>query len=407
MIKNTYTVLVLFICIFALHTRAYAEDICAKEGAKPQENIFESIKKYHNSRTYILDGEKYTRDRLIMDFMNAAYSRHILKQQHILSNKNHWFFGFFDAATPEKLGKQLKRHPEQFSEYIFRRQGRPKFAVLNRWKKDMRVGLELNDISDQGHHKKLLLEMSPHIQSLSEAISPLSGRKIVFIGEVNDCLADVDICISITDAFSEDNRFKAFKNKETGHYVPISDQGFYSLENFFSDAVQFTPTSKSQVRGYFISDNQNNINFAACQIWPYMDTGMMKALMTECMLRSMGLSDLVLGSNSSALRAWNKAYDAHVSIDFMYGEEQNNLEILLLKSASAEEADDILAKWKKKQEDEKFLAKMKDVKLPELLSDYDRQMLKLLYCSEISAGQDAYQVIHTLYNSGACFFKSL
>lgn len=413
--KNVFffSLVIIAFCMCWGERCAYAENAYADEypnGSKKR--TLDDIKTYYDSHVYNLDGTRYTRDQIIIDFTHAAYPRYIWKQNNLfISSNNGWFLNSFKTHPSEQKRLILEKYPSRFSSYVFRPQGRPKFSSLNRWNRDMKLGLDLSGLDSSEQKDKIFNTIGPHIQDISNKLSSSIGRSINFVGSAKGCLSGIDICISFTDSFSNNNRFKSFGTKHgientlSGASLKSADISYHKIEAFLSDAVEFTPASRGQVRGYFIPDHQNNIDFSACQIWPYMDDDLMKSLVTECMVRSLGLPDLSVHSSYSILSNWNIRHDNSPYSGHVDSESEDALVKRLIEKPSKETLEEIQSEIESNRSKTIFVHKDPDIKVPTSISDYDVMMLRLLYCEDISPGVDVYQTISILYNSDRCFKK--
>jgi len=413
--KNAFlfSFVIVAFCMFFSASRAYAENAYADQDQNESRKFaLDDMKTYYDSHVYNLDGTRYTRDQIIIDFTNSSYSRYIWKQHKLFIKRNNgWFLTSFKTHPSESVRLMLEKYPSRFSSYVFRPQGRPKFSSMNRWNRDITLGLDLSDIHFNEQRDVISSTITPHIQAISRELSASIGKNINFVGISKSCLSDIDICISFTDSFSNNNRFKSFgtqrgiNNALSSTPLKSTDINYHKIEAFLSDAVEFTPTSRGQVRGYFIPDHRNNIDFASCQIWPYMDDDLMKSLVTECMVRSLGLPELVTNSSSSILRSWNRVHDESLHLESIDGESENILGKRLLESPSKETFEAIRSELESQRYNDRFVHSEIRMNAPTRLSEYDMMMLKVLYCSDLSSGNDAYQTISILYNSDRCLKK--
>lgn len=352
-------------------------------------------------RPHDIDGITYRSEQLIADFLSIAYSVHLPVMESLYPRQSGHGYGRLMPSFRTPLQKDVSNlaavFPERFGEFLLRQKGRPKFAVLNKWNRDIRIGLNFVSAHSDEERKSIEQELGGHIETVAREIAGDTGLKMQFRGQVEDCAGDIDICITVSGDFSFNNPFKVFLAIEAINPMHSHGQKFYRLENYISDAVVFTPLSKAQVRGYFISDGRNNIEFAACQMWSYLDTDLMKALTTECLLRAMGLPGTARSKNLASLDAWNGFYNPHVQ----------GLEDTL---SSRELFDDLLPEGfageaglqRQRQRAQAFVRRPQEVFIPYRPTAYDRKMLKILYCNKLSAGEDGHKVVETLYNTNDC-----
>lgn len=89
-----------------------------------------------------------------------------------------------------------------------------------------------------------------------------------------------------------------------------------NLERHIVNKTAFTPGLNSQVRGYFISNDSNEIQWAICYIWTGHENAMLEKLTQECLARSLGIPNFFISDPMkpmSVLGLWNfpNEEDAH------------------------------------------------------------------------------------------------
>jgi hypothetical protein len=125
---------------------------------------------------------------------------------------------------------------------------------------------------------------------------------------------------------------------------------------------------------------------------PKVSKEMMASLITECLIRSLGLPEMIEDQSSDAfLRHWNVAEDSVSKLLSQDGEAA------LSRTASPQPVI-----WGNEGLPEE-LTKAVSTKT---ITDFDAKMLALLYCKELKPGMDRLTVVVTLLNSQECGLKN-
>lgn len=183
------------------------------------------------------------------------------------------------------------------------------------------------------------------------------------------------IRVVFVDTTRLNNHFKML-TYQAGTYI---EDWFYQLNTVYRAAIPFTSKSKSQVDGFLLADSSNELEFAVCRILSTLPPHLIRSLISECLLRSMGLPELS-SDNESLLGAWNRYYDKTE----MHPANEGKNALRIIPSLN--------------QPNQNFYAK-----LPEggpsdspKMSAYDKKILSLLYCDVINPGMNKYEVITLL-----------
>jgi len=358
-----------------------------------------------------LDGRPYPENRLLYDFVQVAFPRHL------------WMEDTLDPARALFQSRdkwdQLRTLYPWASEYIFRDHGFPKSDVLNRWSKDITVSLGWPPRASAGPPKNVLERaarantgrvqdgpadsiIKDQILKLAPQIAAATGIHLSFIEPYNETpSAYANVRIITSGIFYVDNKFKTAHRQDDGSAREFS--GVTDFDDRFTEAVRFTPYARAQVDGYFVPDKNNTIDFAVCKLWPNFQPDLLRSLVTECIARSLGLPEMSILDNDAAVGHWDRAHDSETKRQILDGLGVNSTQ-LKLKPIGADHIgqreETERAQEQLKQQVSHFPDEPLDSDAALLqLKEYDLAMLSILYCKNLSPGMDRGQVIRSLYTS--------
>lgn len=363
---------------------------------------------------FMLDGKEYTKEQLIEDFINIAFSE---KDWPTIKKGN--------SAPSFRLTFEKFAHPEKisptFSEYLYRHKGMPNREGLYKWNRK-HVGVGFNwpvypSDSACGNHcsfgwpyrkgdpdlyDNANRDINKHINAVIPELEKVTGLDMRLQMEKDDVEKTEDyarIRIIYTLQNLQKNFFKMqrFEKGVRGpEYSPFRELPIN--ESDLLGAVSYTTDVRSQVDGYLLPEAANSLGMAVCEIMPFVGIDMMKALLTECLLRALGLPDIAKNNNRASLANWNTEYDAYSKLEELDGRKK------AIKDDTRFPCNDCL-------ENEpipyggKFPKVDKDLKPFMALSDYDKMMAKILYCTELKIGMGKEQVRDVLTRDNMCFSK--
>jgi hypothetical protein len=354
---------------------------------------------------YYLDGKPYSREQLIIDFTRIAYQRSLWVED-ILNYQRGSLAPAWRSLEPKP---QLKMYPSWMVEYALRHKGRPVFDGLNKWPGEITIGIGWPPPSAQPENVQDSSRAVSQIKKVLKGLGAASGRPVKYMSpklETEENFARIRIIEAGSERFYQDNKFKVrgrtggpipapIMNGKQSDFIDFGKHGLMQdLEGRFLDAARFTPFSRSQVDGYFVSNSKNEIDFAVCYIWSGHKDVLFNALVTECLVRAMGLPETSRIAETSALSLWNTAHDSH-SKRYMIDKGEANQPLrtsygLELEDTSAESFPHQLTKTS-----------------PQALSGYDKAMISLLYCERLTAAQGRYGIIEELSANDDCFGRML
>lgn len=354
-----------------------------------------------HEKTYVFDGKTYSVSQLLDDFMEVAFSDKPWPMEdgvdatYMLGRK-------FDEATqresilsltPRREGTRLEYFLRDFpwmEEFAAQPRSFEYGDRLHKWnRKKIRISFDWPAFSGREHLSPISIENLPfcgpasqycayvsalasghhkdivdHIQSVATELEQITDAdlSVIMPGTKEEASAEF---ARIRIVFEEKNEQKNFfKFHRYGKHKRVIDWRMRYNEHELKPAVSFTTDIRSQVDGFLVISEDRSIGLSVCKIMPVVGADLMRSLLTECLVRSMGLPDLLSRDAESVLTNWNAQYDAYSLLKDLDGREK----ALRPAPVRIERAD---------------LPALSPTKVFDHLTEYDRFMLGLLYCDKI------------------------
>ncbi len=421
----------------------------------------------------ILDGKEYTKEQLIEDFLNIAFS----KKDWPISNDPGSTNAIEDyklgrtangaiCCTPASKEKLLMNQGIQvddfsptenflihlglgwlfprwrfdfealqpfskspvFSEYFYRPHGIPDREGVYKWtRQKVKIGFYWprqnlsnmpnpwwhGDITRENCDDNLFLsadnrllragecqEIADHVNTLIPELEKITGLDLHLQMPWEDAENTLEdyARIRIIPVFlnPQKNFFKIFRYGTPSKQEMLTHD-IVAREVNLVGAVSYTTDVRSQVDGYLLPEADNSLGMSVCKIMHVVGRDMMKALITECLLRALGLPDISKSNDRALLGNWNKEYDSFSKLEDLDGREQGR--VWEGTGSDAHISYFHLAK------EEEFPKINKDLRSYMSFSDYDKMMAKLLYCPAVKAGMKKEQVRDVLAKTDMCFLE--
>lgn len=351
----------------------------------------------------------FTRGQIIEDFLSVAFSESMWNQEMDRADYERQLEEFLENY-PDLNDASIKKKYEGFkitrpwaADYIYYPHGWPKRGVLSKWENEISIGIDWPpygrsaDIEGAGGNSPYsegLQSSYPVIQDqiakLIPDIKAATGLPVRFVmpGDPEDKTERFARIRIVPVRHTElNNAFKTLRytGYKKGPYDPWS---FRENENHLWGGVSFTPSSRTQVDGYILPNSDNSIGLSVCKIAPYVGEDFIRALITECLARALGLPDLSVQSKGGVLGAWNDINAKYSKVPFMDGNEAAVF-------------------YERKMQE---TGKKPEFTIPENIktfhefSAYDEYMIALLYCKEVRSGMDKAGLVRVLAE-GRCLKK--
>lgn len=196
------------------------------------------------------------------------------------------------------------------------------------------------------------------ISNILPALGSATGLDLTFVGDESGPVnppAQMRIVLVDQESWWGKTPFK------TGGITKVSSGSMHfkgAFDAMFLGAAYFSPSSDYQVDGYFVRDARNKIKFSACYISDSHDPDLLKKLVRECLVRSLGLPNIQTVFQDSVLQAWN---------DPLFDRQNKRRNIL---TGTAE------------------------------LNSADKYLLKILYSTDIKPGMTIFEAAKNLSKTG-------
>ncbi|HEX2752712.1 MAG TPA: hypothetical protein VHP34_06340 [Alphaproteobacteria bacterium] len=280
----------------------------------------------------------------------------------------------------------------------------PPLGILHKWPGDITVGVSwplydsMTDYDDakykimadnRSRFSRMTDVQYGKIRNIVEPLLPemrqLTGRNVTFVpkGDPREKTAEFARLRIVLTTYSYH-----LKRPRLGlgnmHSHTVED-----YQGYFTSAVNFTPDSRAQVDGFFLTDDKDDIRFAVCYVNPDVGEVLLKALIQECLVRAMGLPEFQGIEEGSILANWNSDFEPPSDFAQDFNKEFMPRYVKGLPHAKGNP----------------FPVEFVDErKIPKGLSDYDRGLLRALYCDALQSGMDARRIIEEIsIKCNTCF----
>ncbi|QKK04503.1 MAG: hypothetical protein HND56_01845 [Pseudomonadota bacterium] len=343
-----------------------------------------------------IGGENLPRSVLIADFLNVAFSSKLWNE-----DTGQDYEMFLRTKETQPLSSILeKRYP--WLRLLYRNDNLPKPYALTKWDQKITIGLDwpMGAFS----HGRAVEEKFPgtykmfekQIKDIIPDIQRLTGLDVEFIAkndprEKTEEFARIRVIPIIRTHLR--NYFRFHRENMYGRGGASYSWHIDEHEYHFWGAVQFTPLSRTQVYGYLVPQENNTLSMSVCRIIPAVGEKLAKALITECLLRSLGLPELSKQKPKDTLGEWNLSHTPDSLLPALDGNEK----AFLARGPFYGIDERTVHPFRSELTDE-------DV-LPKGFSAYDQAMVSLLYCPELRSGMDKHQVLAVLLSDRSRCFR--
>ena len=340
-------------------------------------NAEERAKNEETYNTAVFDGEVFNKEQIIKNFVNSVISAYI--PSRYLPNASGLPFPEFLFSEFYELDRLTKQYP-WFANFIYFQEGMPDYVVVNKWNSPIRISIgwpnnlepfsvvptensplgERYIYSENDNSEKYEKILSEEVARIASDLSDITGLDIQFLprsAETLESYGNVRINF-ISPEYQKDKFFKTDHKKSRSISTPAWPKplSIEHIQEWFLSAVHYTPYSDKQVEGYFIPNFKNEIQFAACAIHSGHEDMIMRALIRECIVRSLGFPNGQELTPNSTIGLWN-------------------------------------------DKDAWFVRNLKKpfpLSAPSTVTQIDKYFLTLLYANEIQAGMDPRELTRTL-----------
>lgn len=217
----------------------------------------------------------------------------------------------------------------------------------------------LNDLIADIKGYKAFPVVESEIKGFSEVVAPVIGLPVSYLSpdeETKENYGNIRINLFKDDTlaavkwgkglhpglFKRENRPKpSFTTAWSGVGQP-RPYDFPELERLLNTRTSFN-NSLHHVEGYFLSNENNEIQMAVCYIWEGHQPDVLRGLIRECLLRSLGFPGVTNrhSEHGSLLKGWNGSTPWPEYVDYLqkpfalFDNDQSLLELLYSKEIQA------------------------------------------------------------------------
>lgn len=331
---------------------------------------------------------------ITQDFLQAAFTSKMWKQTEYQEKHAGWWPSLFGHSEANYWLSLIEDETPWIAPFVARMgKDLPKDNVIHKWKGDISIGFDIPPYGKKcekvaaGRHcvnwysyaggddgvfdGDMYKTLEAQVLSLIPDMEVATKRRVTFIR--NDTAEEksrkhAKIRIVWMRGNAQKNYFKSFYPACNSDSCSVSSAGWYAkIREYLWGAVPFTPDARAQLDGYLLPYGDNNIGLAICRINPLVGADLVKSLVTECLIRSLGFTGL-LEEADSALGRWNKAHEPH------------SMRVGIDEGAYLPRGHRYFSTQPFPHE----LTNKDNLKLS--LSEKDRRLVRLLYCDDIQSG---------------------
>ena len=402
--RNFSIFLLLLISIVVL---SFPYSVCRAQNNSEVSQSSESITDDKLDKIQI-NGKNYTYGEIVADFLNSAFSETLWNEDDstVYAALLNGLITRYPELEQEDVQGRYKseniKHP-WFAEHLYHSKGWPRQNVINKWSNEITIGI---DWPAYGLRAKVEQDQpSRYSEGLEEYYPVIEEQILALVPIINEVTGLPVRYISPEDPKDKTEKYARIRIVPIRHtnlknnfktlrwtYLdpsPYSPTFRKSYESELWDAVPFTPGYRSQVDGYILPNPDNTINMAVCKIVPFLDKKLVQALVSECLVRALGIPDVSNLVDHALLGHWNKANDKYSKLPSLDGRKE---------SVKYEDGSRSIA-----QNSEQTAQTNNEYVQVQVVTPFDRFMLSLLYCETIKPGMDKYDVIEALAKNKMCF----
>ena len=355
----------------------------------------------------VLDNKGYSREELIDDFLNVAFSdtpwnadagvedlknfhkAYVLPQPTLWERVKKYFIdspSFDDSYMARHFFYKHRRKPSP--EALMQRN------LITKWgMNELKYGIDwpVDTILSKAEAKYVYGPNSPYEGISGPQLKPsevLLEQYDVFYNHIVRSIVDL---MKFTDRDMSVLKPDSYIDRSVDHarirIVPYTRWRprswlVYDYHDFSPDThearlmngVLFQSYTRGVIDGYLLPVKDHSVDMAICKVMPNMEEERVSALLNECMVRTLGLPGFSFNANS-LLSHWHT--------------DEGIVDIAKRSITRVEIA----------QEDVDFFSR----KIPE----YDRFMIALLYCPQIKSGMTQIQVKDIFESDKLCFERAI
>lgn len=393
-------------------------------------------------KAYVLDGVTYTKDQIIEDFLNVAFSDlpwnadageedrlkllNFYLSDNPKLNKSWWDYLFNNTAEKsQNKGKYNKKLVPWLAPHLAKNMDAPlnERNVITKWAgTHVSIGIDwprytLSERHSYGKYApKVYITPYTPIEFAKYYASLLAKAEAQ-----TKALADatgLDIRVVPPDSMVETNQnfpririvpdtVKSVRAWEQGdsNYHPVTD------EESLLNGILFKTYVQNYFDGYLLPDSHYNLDLTICKIDPTLEERFLTALINECLIRSLGLPGISKNA-FSLLSSWHTIADQTLfeqrKKNIAYKISNQEIVSFMYKSAIKGYEDRGQYNYAEQMKKMTFWINLNENLVSSFsnIPSYERVMISLLYCPDIKPGMKKIEVEKMLRESDQCFARA-
>ncbi|MBI2234066.1 MAG: hypothetical protein HYU57_03550, partial [Micavibrio aeruginosavorus] len=252
-------------------------------------------------RKFVIGEQAFFSGDVIEDFLEIAFSEKLWNEDAAnirpdgFGRMIDWYSVYnWDIKDPsvKKHYQEIKQKMPWIADYFYYPSGLPKHNAINKWEDEISIAFGLPGQRQGSENPGNYDLASRKIKELLPEISRASGLKAVFLNDADASLNDsAKIRIVFADVWPKRNW-----NKSSGYKYEI-----YDYEEGLFGGVLFQTKDAKKMDAYMLPDQNNELGMAICKIKNGLSPDEIESLITECIIRSLGLPDRAKGGAVSVL----------------------------------------------------------------------------------------------------------
>lgn len=204
-------------------------------------------------------------------------------------------------------------------EYIYREKGMPDYWGLNKWAKPVTIsfGLPLGLKPAAGTpddnaalSEETAVEPTDETRKIAEEeikaaipfLSENTGLNISYLPPEKETEENISTLRIVFLKDPPENPLQQWRGRGPGRLSFRKD----IAARYLHTAIHFTPDRSHHVRGFYLPEADNSIGMAFCFVPQNHPPDMLKSMIRECLVRSMGLPGYVAAWPNTLLGPWNE-----------------------------------------------------------------------------------------------------
>jgi hypothetical protein len=193
----------------------------------------------------------------------------------------------------------LKGKSSDFAEYFYRMNGQPDPYAVHKWQEPIKIGLGWQEImlptKAGGLESRIPFNLGLYDKKRPESYAMFKEQIITLLPSLKEktgmeiSLVDPSDPQELTENYAKIRIVPMIDPQKWRKKDPSSTYMFRSIEESLDTAIRIESSTPYAMDGFFISNADNTIGYAACKINPTLKPDTVKKLISECLISVLGL----------------------------------------------------------------------------------------------------------------------